>query len=38
MSERAFEERWSRASDVVSAAFWSILALLFVVGWVYVPA
>jgi hypothetical protein len=38
MSERAVEERQNWASDVVSVVFYSILVLLFVLAWVYVPA
>jgi hypothetical protein len=37
MSERV-EERQSRASDIVEMAFYSILVLLLMLLWVYLPA
>jgi hypothetical protein len=37
MSER-IEERPSRASDIVAMVFYSILVLLLMLLWVYVPA
>jgi hypothetical protein len=38
MSERLLEERRSRASDIVGVASYSILVLLLMLLWVYVPA
>jgi hypothetical protein len=38
MSERVVEERWDRASDVVGVMLYSILAVLFVLLCVCVPA
>jgi hypothetical protein len=38
MSERAVEEGRSWTSDVVWVAFYSILVLLLMLMWVYVPA
>jgi hypothetical protein len=38
MSERAMDERQSRASDIVWVAFYSILVLLLMLLWAYVPA
>jgi len=38
MSERAVEDRQNRASDIVELAFYSILVLLLMLLWVYVPA
>jgi hypothetical protein len=38
MSERAIEERQNRASDIVGVVFYSILVLLAMLLWVYVPA
>jgi hypothetical protein len=38
MSERAVEEVRSWTSDVVWVAFYSILVLLLMLTWVYVPA
>jgi hypothetical protein len=37
MSERV-DERRSRASDIVGVAFYSILVLLLMLLWAYVPA
>ena len=38
MSERAVEERRSWSSDIVWVVFYSILVLLLMLLWVYVPA
>ena len=38
MSEQAIEERWGRASDIVWVVVYSILVLLVMLLWVYVPA
>jgi hypothetical protein len=38
MSEQALEQRQSRAWDVVCVVSYSILALLVMLLWVYVPA
>jgi hypothetical protein len=38
MSERAIDERQSRASDIVGMASYSILVLLLMLLWVCVPA
>jgi hypothetical protein len=38
MSEQAVEERRSWASDIVWVVFYSILVLLVMLLWVYVPA
>ena len=38
MSEPAIEDRQSRASDIVWVVFYSILVLLLMLLWVYVPA
>ena len=38
MSERAVEERQNWASDIVWVMFYSILVLLLILLWAYVPA
>ena len=38
MSDRAVEDRQNRASDIIELAFCSILVLLLMLLWVYVPA
>ena len=38
MSERAVEERQGWASDIVWVVLYSILVLLLMLFWVYVPA
>ena len=38
MSEQAIEERWGWASDIVWVVVYSILVLLVMLLWVYVPA
>jgi hypothetical protein len=37
MGERAAEDR-HRASDIVGVVFYSLLLLLLILSWVYVPA
>ena len=38
MSERAVDERQSRASHILGMVFYSILVPMLVLLWVYVPA
>jgi hypothetical protein len=38
MSERAGENRKSGAADIVGVVFYSVLALLLTLAWMYVPA
>ena len=38
MSERAVDERQSRASHIMWVVFYSILVFLFMLLWAYVPA
>jgi len=38
MSEQAVEERWGWASEIVWVVLYSILVLLVMLLWVYVPA
>ena len=38
MSDCAVEDRQNRASDIVELAFYSLLVLLLMLLWVYVPA
>jgi hypothetical protein len=38
MSEHAVEQRHSWSSDIVAVMFYSILVLLFMLAWMYVPA
>jgi len=38
MSERAAENRKSGAADIVGVVFYSVLALLLALTWMYVPA
>ncbi|HET7253713.1 MAG TPA: hypothetical protein VFJ46_08110 [Xanthobacteraceae bacterium] len=38
MSERAAENRKSGAADIVGVVFYSVLALLLTLAWMYVPA
>jgi hypothetical protein len=38
MGDHAFDQGHSRASDVLSVVVYSILVVLIILAWIYVPA